>query len=144
MLTRMNNEAKVRRLAKTVVLGQGQGKVMSFEDIEVTRTARAAKEDIKGRGKIGRKRKIAALEIDEPEVARMIEVSEPYRAPVAQIFKVQVIENQIAARGIEVIALFSRSNEFLRGRLDAGLKIYSCTVELDFIVFSAQLKGSCN
>ena len=40
---------------------------MSFEDIEVARTARAAKEVIKGKGKCGQKRKSAALEADEPE-----------------------------------------------------------------------------
>jgi len=68
MLTRMNNEAKVRRSTRSVVLGKA--KVMSFEDIEVARAARAAKEVIKGQGKRGRKRKSAALETGEPEVAR--------------------------------------------------------------------------
>jgi hypothetical protein len=83
MLTRMNNEAKVRRSTRSVVLGKA--KEMSFEDIEVVRAARAAKEVIKGKGKRGRKRKSAALEADEPEpepeVARMTEVPEPWRAP---------------------------------------------------------------
>ena len=65
MLIRMNNEAKVRRSTRSVVLGKA--KVMSFEDIEVARAARAAKEVIKGKGKRGRKRKSAALEADEPE-----------------------------------------------------------------------------
>ncbi|KAH8759543.1 hypothetical protein F5882DRAFT_479516, partial [Hyaloscypha sp. PMI_1271] len=65
MLTRMNNEAKVRRSTRSIVLGKA--KVMSFEDIEVARAARAAKEVIKGKGKRGRKRKSAALEADEPE-----------------------------------------------------------------------------
>jgi hypothetical protein len=65
MLTRMNNEAKVRRSTRSIVLGKA--KVMSFEDIEVARAARAAKEVIKGKGKHGRKRKSAALEADEPE-----------------------------------------------------------------------------
>jgi hypothetical protein len=37
------------------------------EDIEVARAARAANEVIKGKGKRGRKRKSAALEVDEPE-----------------------------------------------------------------------------
>ena len=67
MLTRMNNEAKVRRSTKAVVLGQGQGRVMSFEDIEAARAARAVKDAIKGKGKRGRKRKSAAPEADEPE-----------------------------------------------------------------------------
>ena len=67
MLTRINNEAKVRRSTKSLVLGQGQGKVMSFEDIEEARAARTAKDDKKGKGKCGRKRKSVALEADEPE-----------------------------------------------------------------------------
>jgi hypothetical protein len=65
MLIRMNNEAKVRRSTRSVVLRKA--KVMSFEDIEVARAACAAKEVIKGKGKRGRKRKSAALEADEPE-----------------------------------------------------------------------------
>ena len=65
MLTRMNNEAKVRRSTKSIVLGKA--KVMSFEDIEEARAKRAAKEVMKGKGKRGRKRKSAALEADEPE-----------------------------------------------------------------------------
>jgi hypothetical protein len=64
-LTRMNNEAKVRRSTKSPVLGQA--KVMSFEDIEVARAARAAKEVINGKGRRGQKRKSAALEADGPE-----------------------------------------------------------------------------
>ena len=63
MLIRMNNEAKVRRSTRSIVLGKA--KVMSFEDIEVARAARAAKEVIKGKGKRGRKRKSAALEADD-------------------------------------------------------------------------------
>jgi hypothetical protein len=61
----MNNEAKGRRSTRSVVLGKA--KVMSFEDIEVARAARAAKEVIKGKGKRGRKRKSAALEAEEAE-----------------------------------------------------------------------------
>src|SRR6266498_4672551 len=65
LLTKINNEAKVRRSTKSLVLGTA--KVMSFEDIEVARAARAAKDVVKGKGKRGRKRKSAALEADEPE-----------------------------------------------------------------------------
>ena len=91
LLTRMNNEAKVRRSIKSVVLGRA--KIMSFEDIEVARVTRAAREVIKGKGKRGRKRKSAALEADEQEpepepeleVARMIEAPEPSRARVARM-----------------------------------------------------------
>ncbi|PMD13637.1 hypothetical protein NA56DRAFT_674735 [Hyaloscypha hepaticicola] len=111
ILTRMNNEAqnievaRAARAAKEVIKGKGKrGRKRKSTAIEVDElepdseadsepeVARAADEVIKGRGKRGRKRKSAALEADEPEpepepeVARMIEVSEPYRAPVAQMF----------------------------------------------------------
>jgi hypothetical protein len=66
-LIRINNKAKVRRSTSSVVLGKGKAKVMSFEDIEVARAARAAKEVIKGKGKRGWKRKSVTLETDEPE-----------------------------------------------------------------------------
>ncbi len=65
---------------------------MSYEDIEEARAKRAAKEVIKGKGNRGRKRKSAALEAGkpepelEPEVARMVEAPEPWRAPVAQMY----------------------------------------------------------
>jgi hypothetical protein len=64
-LRRINNEAKVRRSTRSVVLGKA--KVMSFEDIEEARAKRAAKEVIKGKGQRGWKRKSAALEAVEPE-----------------------------------------------------------------------------
>jgi septum formation inhibitor MinC len=73
MLTRINNEAKVRQSTRSIVLGKA--KVMSFEDIEVARTARATKEVIKGKGKRGRKRKSAAIEADEPETEPEPEVA---------------------------------------------------------------------
>jgi len=73
MLTKMNNEAKVRRSTQSLILGKA--KVMSFKDIEVARAARAAKEVIKGKGKRGRKRKSAALEADEPESELELEVA---------------------------------------------------------------------
>jgi hypothetical protein len=60
-LTSMNNEAKVRRSTKSVVLGKA--KVMSYEDIEEARAKRAAKEVITDKkGKRGRKRKKATSE----------------------------------------------------------------------------------
>jgi hypothetical protein len=85
MLTRINNEAKVRRSTRSIVLGKA--KVMSFEDIKVARAARATKEVIKGKGKRGQKHKSAAVEADEPEpeVARMIDAPVPWRAPVARM-----------------------------------------------------------
>jgi hypothetical protein len=46
------------------------------------------REIINGRGNHSRKRKSAAQEADEPEpeVARMIEALEPWRAPVAPMY----------------------------------------------------------
>jgi len=71
-LTEANNEAKVRRSTKPVVLGKGKAKVMSFEDLEVARAARAAKDAVKNKGKRGRKRKNTEPEASgaelEPEV----------------------------------------------------------------------------
>jgi len=49
LLTSMNNEAKVRRSTKSVVLGKGQAKVMSYKDIKEARATRAAKDAIKAR-----------------------------------------------------------------------------------------------
>jgi hypothetical protein len=79
-LTKMNNEAKVRRSTKSVVLGKGKAKVMSYEDIEEARATRATKDAMKGKGKRGRKRKSAALEADEPEA----EAAEPEVAHAAE------------------------------------------------------------
>jgi hypothetical protein len=62
----MNNEAKVRRLTRSVVLGTA--KVMSYEDIEEARLKRAAKDATRGQGKRGRKRKSVAVEADEDEL----------------------------------------------------------------------------
>jgi len=73
MLTRINNEAKVRRSTRLIVLEKA--KVISFEDIEVARAAHAAKEVIKGQEKRARKRKSAALEAEEPETEPEPEVA---------------------------------------------------------------------
>ncbi|KAF4625685.1 hypothetical protein G7Y89_g12477 [Cudoniella acicularis] len=89
LLARMNNKAKVRRSAKSLVLGQA--KVMSFEDIVVARAERTAK-DVKVKGKRGRKRKSAALEPDEPEADEPEPESEP-EPEVARAVK-EVIEGR--------------------------------------------------
>ena len=110
-LTKINNEAKVRRSTRSVVLGKA--KVLSYEDLEEARAKRAAKEKAivdkgKGKEKRGRKRKSPAPEADssEPEAGssvpkkkvarmseRMSEVLEPaktpitpWRAPVARMY----------------------------------------------------------
>jgi hypothetical protein len=56
-LFKMNNEAKVRRATKSIMLGKA--KVMSFEDLELARAKRAAKEQAKATGSRKRKRKDA-------------------------------------------------------------------------------------
>ncbi|KAK3081203.1 hypothetical protein LTS18_009120 [Coniosporium uncinatum] len=98
-LFKMNSEATVRRKMKSNILGNAR--VMSFEDIETARARRAVKDaanEVKGKGKRGRKRKSAAPELDTPErkskatqmsgthVAEDEFVPEPWRAPVAWIW----------------------------------------------------------
>lgn len=104
LLSKINNEGKVRRSTRSVVLGKA--KVMSYEDLEEARMKRAAKEKAsagKGKGKGGRKRKSPTTEAEvessspdieasasEPKkkVARLSEVQErtPWRAPVARMY----------------------------------------------------------
>ncbi|KAJ2904196.1 hypothetical protein MKZ38_008526 [Zalerion maritima] len=67
-----------------------KAKVMSFEDIEAARAARAAKEVAKGKEKRGRKRKSAVMEAEgqDPEfvlawVAQDVDEEEPARSGTA-------------------------------------------------------------
>ena len=61
VLYKLNNEAKVRRSTKLIVLGKA--KVMSYKDLEEARAKRAAKEKATAsEGKRGRKRKSHTLE----------------------------------------------------------------------------------
>ena len=78
-LIRINTEAKVRRSIISEVLAKGEGKVISYEDLEAARAARAAKEQAKanGKGKRGPRRKSPA-EADVPEV-NMSRLSEEAR-----------------------------------------------------------------
>jgi hypothetical protein len=65
-LTTINNEAKVRRSTKSLVLGKA--KVMSYEDLEEARAKRVIKDaakEAKGKGKRGRKRKSGTPEAEE-------------------------------------------------------------------------------
>jgi hypothetical protein len=113
-LTTINNEAKVRRSTKSLVLGKA--KVMSYEDLEEVRAKRLEKEATraaKGKGKRGRKRKSDTLEAEEDiaETARggrkrksaMQEPPEPSnkvaRATMAASV-VQVSARPVAADGI--------------------------------------------
>lgn len=96
-LMTINNEAKVRRSTKRIVLGTA--KVMSYEDLKRAREKRAeedAAKENKGKRKRGRKRKDAVPEVDSlertAEVVRMSEVEpanapvSPYRVPVARMY----------------------------------------------------------
>lgn len=84
-LSEINNEAKVRRSTRSVVLGKA--KVMSYEDLEEARAKRAAKETANvtaDKGKRHRERKILAPEAEpEAEMARISDVPEPATAPIA-------------------------------------------------------------
>jgi hypothetical protein len=69
-LLTINNEAKVRRSTKSLVLakGKGEGKVMSYEDLVEARAKRVEKEaaqEAKGKSRRGRKRKSSTLEAEE-------------------------------------------------------------------------------
>jgi len=113
-LDTINNEARVRRSTKSLVLGKA--KVMSYEDLEEARAKRAEKEaakEAKGKGKRGRKRKRATLNADasgpetdasEPEAdvsepnAKVVRISKaPARASVVQISGTSVGEDEIVA-----------------------------------------------
>ena len=100
-LLKTNNEAKVRRSTRSVVLGKA--KVMSYEDLEEARAKRNAKEKaIASKGKRGRKRKNPAPEteaevevgssVPKDKVARISEVEPekdalmPWRVPVAKMY----------------------------------------------------------
>jgi len=67
-LRKVNNEAKVRRSTKSLILGKA--KVMSYEDLEEARAKRAAKDTAraKGKGKRGRKPKSATPEAEKATV----------------------------------------------------------------------------
>ena len=67
-LTEVNSETKVRRSTKPVVLGKGKAKVMSFEDLDVARAARATKDAVKSKGQRGRKRKNTEPEASEAKL----------------------------------------------------------------------------
>jgi hypothetical protein len=71
-LTTINNEAKVRRSTKSLVLGKA--KVMSYEDLEEARAKRVVKDAVKeakGKGKRGRKRKRATPEVEEATAGKV-------------------------------------------------------------------------
>jgi hypothetical protein len=72
LLFKINSEAKVRRSTRPLVIGRA--KVMSYEDLDKARVARAAKDKAaadKGTRKRGRKRKASAHDEEEEEEAEM-------------------------------------------------------------------------
>jgi hypothetical protein len=93
-LKQVNNEGKVRRSTKSLVLGKA--KVISYEDLEEARAKRATKDaaKAKGKGKRGRKRKSPTTEANalEPKakVVRMSNAAQPVTASVAWSSEVQV------------------------------------------------------
>lgn len=93
-LREVNNEGKVRRATKSLVLGKA--KVMSYEDLEEARAKRAAKDaaKAKGKGTRGRKRKSPTTVDDRADrpfkAARKREVPESTRAPVTRVSEIQV------------------------------------------------------
>jgi hypothetical protein len=65
LLYTINNEAKVRRSTRSLVIGKA--KVVKWEDLDKARAARAARDKAatgKSKGKRGRKRKVSAREAD--------------------------------------------------------------------------------
>jgi hypothetical protein len=70
-LREINNEGKLRRATKSLILGTGEARVMSYEDLEDARAKRAAKDEAKTKrkGTRGRKRKSPASVDDRPDSA---------------------------------------------------------------------------
>jgi hypothetical protein len=118
-LTTINNEAKVQRSMKSLVLGKA--KVISYKDLEEARAKRLVKESTqaaKGKGKRSRKskssppepeedtaetarrrrkRKSAELEASEPtnKMARISHAPKPASALVMQASRTQIAEDEI-------------------------------------------------
>ncbi|KAF2002434.1 hypothetical protein P154DRAFT_574005 [Amniculicola lignicola CBS 123094] len=96
-LMRINNEAKVRRLIKSVVLGTA--KIMGYEGLveaRVRRDKKDAAKEAKGKEKRGRKRKSVVLETEasqaeaiEPmakKTRRSKALEQPWSVPVARMY----------------------------------------------------------
>jgi hypothetical protein len=100
-LTTINNEAKVRRSTKSLVLGKA--KVMSYEDLEEARAKRVIKDaakEAKGKGKRGRKRQSTVLEAEaeEPEPEPNAKMARTSRAPApsrASVMQTPIAEDEI-------------------------------------------------
>lgn len=89
-LMTINNEAKVRRSTKPVVLGTAR--IMSCQDLKEARAKRTEKEAAKGKGKRGQKRKNTKPETDGPE-ADVLEADAPeHKTKKMCVSKVSVSE----------------------------------------------------
>lgn len=95
-LLTVNNEAKVRRSTKSLVLGKA--KVMGYDELKEARKKRAerdAAQDAKGKGKRGRKRTSAAVEDNTAEpktkTTRVTEEPEPATTPATTLIVAAVV-----------------------------------------------------
>ncbi|KAL9630084.1 MAG: hypothetical protein Q9164_006592, partial [Protoblastenia rupestris] len=90
-LSKTNNEAKIRRSTRSVVLGKA--KVISYEDLEEARAKRATKEKATvSKGKRGPKRKSSTSELEpETQVGSPKVVTDPSvpKGKVAQMSEVE-------------------------------------------------------
>jgi hypothetical protein len=74
-LSKANAESQVRRSTRSIVLGKGNGNVMSKEDLDQVRAERAEKERItatKATGKRGHKRKLPAVDAATERIAATV------------------------------------------------------------------------
>jgi hypothetical protein len=95
LLFKINSEAKVRRSTRSLIIGRA--KVMSYEDLDKARTARAAKDKAaanKGMGKRGRKRKSSAQGAEEEAEAEAVEVETGSRQAGSSMPKVKAAERK--------------------------------------------------
>jgi hypothetical protein len=100
LLLKVNDEAKVRRSTKPLILGRA--KVMGYDELKDAREKRAEAEAAtraKGKGKRGRKRTYAAAEADaaEPKQPKAARVSKARKPPVPadeQISRTLVAEDK--------------------------------------------------
>ena len=104
-LSRINGEAKKRRLSKSVILGRA--KVMSYKDIVEARAKRAVKDNTKSKRKGCQKYQVVAAEEDnfEPDAKENCRTTGP--SPHVWCFQLQPLEDwQQAARAPSILMCF--------------------------------------
>ncbi|KAK0246587.1 hypothetical protein LTS09_018271 [Friedmanniomyces endolithicus] len=89
-LLRFNNEARVRRATASTVLGKGNGKVMSYEDLKEARAKRAEKDATKqlevartGEATDGMR---TPVQTSDAQILGLGHTPEPWRPPVARMW----------------------------------------------------------